>query len=179
MFKLVTFQVLGCEPCPWSVPHFGTGTSKAGKKFRFMTYDKKSKPEQGILNLPDWAAKVAAAARDAMGGRDPWTCPVKLHFDFFTRTPPGRRHGELWDCPVKLSPKTKKWGKSGPRGRSEPDLLNLVKGTEDALQGIVIANDCQTRLTSAAPWFGPTPGVKVTAYAIEPSDFPGSGDPVM
>jgi hypothetical protein len=67
-----------------------------------------------------WQDRVAFAARKLWGfGRAPYTGPVGASFWFYMRPADMDSH--------------------------EPDLTNLVKGTEDALQGVVIANDRRVR----------------------------------
>jgi Holliday junction resolvase RusA-like endonuclease len=178
MRKLVEFSALGLEPVPWSVPDIGTGKNKAGKKFRFTTRRKKSNLAAGKASLDDWQTHVAKAAREAMAAIPVATGPIRIHFEFYCMTPQGRRHGELWEAPIRWNEEKGEFTKTGPRGKSEPDLTNMVKGAEDALEGIVFANDCLARLSSGVTLFGPAPGVKVVVYEIEPGDFPGRGEPV-
>jgi Holliday junction resolvase RusA-like endonuclease len=173
MKKLVTFAVLGYEACPWSVPFIGrNGGSFQKKKSRFAA---------GILNLPDWQAVVKAEAEKAMAaaGAPIQLGPTKTHIDFYTVTPPGRRHGEIWTVGVRWNPTAAK-GKGAwvKEGKSQPDILNLFKGTEDAIESVTYGNDVQTSIISSARWYAPVPGVKVTVYVIEPGDYPGIGDPV-
>lgn len=176
MKKLITFSVKGYDACPWSVPFIGRNGGSFQKK--------KSRPAAGILNLPDWQARVKEAAARAMleSGAVMLTGPVKTHIDFFVVTPPGHRHGELWTVPIAWNPDAAKgkgaWTKHGERGVTDPDILNLFKGTEDAIENVTYGNDVQTSILSASRWFGPIPGVTVTVYAIEPGDFPGYGDPM-
>lgn len=177
MRKIVQFCVWGYEACPWSVPFIG----RNGGSFQ----TKKSRPVAGILNLPDWQTAVRNAAKEAMeaAGSSLVVGPVKTHIEFFTVTPPGRRHGELWTVGVKWNPDAKRKGSKVKgawvkMGRSQPDILNLFKGTEDAIENISYGNDVQTSIISSSRWYGPRAGVRVTVYAIEPGDYPGEGDPV-
>lgn len=66
-------------------------------------------------SLKTWQKTVALYARVAMGNQEPYAGPVRIRFVFELRRRPG----------------------------APPDLTNLIKGTEDPLQGIVIANDRQ------------------------------------
>jgi hypothetical protein len=72
--------------------------------------------------LKRWQKRVNAEAWIAWTGglvREPYPGPVGLSFWFMIHRT--------------------------PREQNSPDLCNLVKGTEDALQGSVIVNDRQTR----------------------------------
>lgn len=66
--------------------------------------------------LMAWQREVALAARVAMNGRKPYAGPVVLNLSFRLR-----RFGRM------------------------PDRTNLLKSTEDAIQGIVIINDNQCK----------------------------------
>jgi Holliday junction resolvase RusA-like endonuclease len=177
MRKVVAFEVWGYEACPWSVPFIG----RHGGSFQ----TKKSRPHAGILNLPDWQKVVrdAAVAAFAKIGGQLVLAPTKTHIEFFKTTPPGHRHGELWTIGVEWNP-DKKNGKGRPTGgwvkvgKSQPDILNLFKGTEDAIENVIYGNDVQTSIISSSRWYGPMPGVRVTVYAIDPGDYPGNGEPV-
>lgn len=69
-----------------------------------------------------WKRHVGKAASLAMAGRDPYGGPVELRLTFHLR--PGHEVG---------------------RGVQTPDLCNLTKLTEDALQGSAIVNDSAVR----------------------------------
>lgn len=173
MRKLVTFAVWGYDACPWSVPYIGRNGGSFQKK--------KSRPAEGILNLPDWQKVVKAAAVKAMteANAEIILGPTKTHIEFFKQTPPGHRDGEIWTIGVEWNPEAAKgkgaWVKVG---KSQPDILNLFKGTEDAIENVTYGNDVQTAIISSSRWYGPRPGVRVTVYAIEPGDYPGTGDVV-
>lgn len=180
MKKLVAFAVWGYQPCPWSVPFIG----RHGGSY----HAKKSRPHAGVLNLPDWQGAVANAAKEAMAGAgvELTTAPTKTHIEFFQATPPGRRHGEIWNIAVEWNPDKKdRRGSKGKKvggwvkvGKSQPDILNLFKGTEDAIENVTYGNDVQNSIISSSRFYGPSPGVRVTIYEIEPDDFPGYGDPM-
>jgi Holliday junction resolvase RusA-like endonuclease len=53
-----------------------------------------------------------------------------------------------------------------------PDLVNLFKGTEDALARVVIGNDAQVVAIQTARLYGPQDGVRVRAYALDAGDRP-------
>lgn len=75
------------------------------------------KPTKGRHDMAAWQQVVAARARLAMAGRKPYSGPVRLSVTFNLVRRPGRQ--------------------------SNPDLTNLVKALEDAIQDVVIVNDQQ------------------------------------
>jgi hypothetical protein len=174
--KLATIEAFGFEAVPWSVPDIGNTTTKSGKKVRFARRKKKDNMDRGRLSLESWQRFVRDAAEAAMAAVSMPVGPIRLYIEFFARTPRGHRHGELWNAPVRWNDANGEFTKVQPRGKPEADLVNLFKGTEDAIAGVVFANDCQTRMLSAITLFGPHAGVRATVYAIEPSDYPGQGD---
>lgn len=174
MKKLTTFQALGLAVVPWSVPEICK--TKAGG--RFTKRRKKSNLVLGKASLEDWQLHVANAARLAMASVPRPLGPLKLQIEFFAKTPKGKRHGQLWDVPLRWNEDSQEYTKTQPRSKPEADLCNMLKGTEDALQGVVMENDVQTRGFSVHAFYGPVDGVTVTVYEIEPHDFPGTGDPV-
>jgi len=177
MKKLVTFQAFGLAVVPWSVPEIGVNR-RGAKPVRFTKRSKKSKLFLGKASLEDWQKFVAEAAREAMATIPIPIGPIRLHIEFHARTPKGKRHGQLWEVPLKWNDEAGKFVKTQPRSKPEPDLANMFKGTEDAIQGTILTDDVQTRVISAITVFGPVDGVIVSVYAIEPEDFPGHGDPV-
>lgn len=174
MRPFVTIEALGFEAVPWSVPRFGR--TKKGQTF--WSRAKKTNRTSGELSLADWKEHVKRCAAEAMTDKEIQSGPLQVHFAFYGVTPPGHRHGELWDVGLVFKKKEKRWSKKNRNGKPEADMTNLVKGTEDALEGVVYANDCKNRLISCAPLYGPRPGVKIYISVIEPDDFPGDGDPV-
>lgn len=178
MRKLLAFKAMGLAVVPWSVPDIGVATAAGGRRVRFARRGKKSRLAEGKASLEDWQRFVADAGREALGDSGVYAGPIKLHIDFYARTPKGRRHGELWAVDVRWDESKGAWSKRTVKGGNDPDLTNMFKGTEDAIAGVLFANDVQCRITSAAAWFGPADGVTVTIYAIEPGDFPGRGEPV-
>ncbi len=173
MKRLVEFQALGLAVVPWSVPEICV-TSRGR---RFSKRRKKSNLVLGKASLDDWQKHVAGAAREAMA-TIPRTCgPIKLQIEFYCRTPAGKRHGQLWDAPLRWNEELGEFTKAQPRGKAEADIVNMIKGTEDALQGVVFENDVQTRAMSVIALHGPCDGIRVTVYSFEASDFPGWGNP--
>jgi Holliday junction resolvase RusA-like endonuclease len=189
MRKLVVIEAFGIDVTPWSVPTIGVNRrTKSGKPTRFVKRDKKSNLDRGSASLEHWQAFVKGAAKEAWAfpkfhplaaePRPPFVGPVHLEIEFYARTPTGKKHGQLWEVPLKLNAKTGEYGKTRPRGKSEADLINMFKGTEDAICEVVLANDVQTRMVTAVTLYGRAPGVRVTVYAIDPEDFPGVGEPL-
>jgi Holliday junction resolvase RusA-like endonuclease len=179
MKVLVEFSVKGFPPVPWSVPHLGSGVSKSGKRFRFSTRRKKSDPFNFSPSLEDWQELVGSEARkayDARHGPAPLLqCPVFLEIVFFAPTPPGKKHGQVWYPGVEWNEKTGKYVKSGLH---EPDLTNLTKAVEDALELKVVANDVQFVGHLAKKLYGPSAGIEARVWGIEASDYEGYGEPV-
>lgn len=89
-------------------------------------------------NLVRWQKDVATCCEMAMGGRAPYPHPVRLELEFNLKRRPG----------------------------SVPDLSNLTKGTEDALQGLAIVNDRQVREIKATRTVGDADGVMIRVYSI-------------
>jgi hypothetical protein len=84
-----------------------------------------------------WMRKVQRAAKAAMAGREPTTAPVKLTIDFYLERPQyhfgtGKNAGRLKAVFVNAEHKIR------------PDRLKLARAIEDALTGIVYADDAQT-----------------------------------
>jgi Holliday junction resolvase RusA-like endonuclease len=177
MKKLVEFSALGVIPTPWSVPDIGNVTAADGRRVRFAKRAKKSDLTKGIANLEDWQKHVRNCASSVYGKEtEPHRGPVRVVMRFTAKTPEGSKAGQLWDVDLKWNPKANKgdgdWTKTGKRGYMA-DLVNLFKGTEDAMEGTVYHNDVKTRLLTAGCFYGKFDGVQVTVYAIEPEDFPG------
>ncbi len=167
MRPLVKIDILGIECVPWSVPDIGNRRFANGTKgHRFA----KQNPR-----MVKWQEYVTVEAKKAMT-RLPLTLgPVLLSLTFFKRTPVGKKHGQLWEIPVEWNEEKEKYVK---KGRSSPDLINLFKGTEDALEGVVYGNDGQSCIVSSERLYGPLDGVQVQVYEIEPGDYPGHGNPI-
>ena len=154
--KLVTqFEVFG-RCVPWSIPDIAI--TKRGKP-RFVLKDPA---------LKAWQGHVAGEAKAAMSEAPAVLGPVMLDIEFYRETPPGKTHGDWWDVRVEKA----EGQRHIKRGLPQPDLVNLFKGTEDALEGIVFGNDAQTCSIRTARLYGPKAGVRVTAYVLEPGDRP-------
>src|SRR5262249_21746977 len=149
MRKLVVFDAMGIEPVPWSVPEIGV-VNRGGRRIRFTTRSKKSNLAAGKASLEDWQKHVAAAAPEAMEKAPRPTCHIKIHFAFTIRPPKGRLPGQVCEAPLRWHEEKGVFTKTQPRGKPEADLVNLIKGTEDALEGVVFENDVQTRIVSGS-----------------------------
>jgi Holliday junction resolvase RusA-like endonuclease len=106
-----------------------------------------------------WRNAVAAAAVEAMGGREPLGNPLYVEVTFrFARTQDhyrsGRHAGELKDRAPTYKPK-------------RPDLDKLVRALGDAITGIVCVDDAQIVELYAVKCFG-SPGMDVYVTEIEP-----------
>jgi Holliday junction resolvase RusA-like endonuclease len=163
MKKLVSFQALGLDPVPWSVPEICV--TKAGR--RFSRRAKKSNLVLGKASLEDWQLHVKQAAQDAMAGISKPRGPLRIDMVFHATPPLESARGTAWVVPLKWNEESQEYTKTQPRGKPEPDLVNLIKGTEDALQGVVFEDDVQTRSITAEMVYGVAPGVYVTVYTLE------------
>jgi Holliday junction resolvase RusA-like endonuclease len=167
MKPYVSFAALGFIPTPWQAPHHGTGLTKGGRRFHFKRQDNP--------DLERWQNFVRRSAIEHVASVPILQSgAVKLDLSFYLPTPVGRRHGELAEAPVQWNDEKGKFTKVG----QPADLTNLIKSTEDALEGVVFANDCQVRSVSAVTLTGPEPGVRVIVSVMEPSDYQGVGEPV-
>lgn len=163
---------LGIPPVPWSVPTIGTGFAKSGRRFRFTKRDKKTNLDKRTLNYEHWldAVRTAANNQHEQGVYDEG--PVHLDLAFYFPLKPGKKHGQVVDCDVTWDDDGLCWRKADSHC---PDLTNLSKGVEDALEEIVYANDCQVRSKTEAMLYGISPGVFIRVYLLEESDYPGEG----
>lgn len=177
MILLYTVEARGLEPAPWKVPNIGVDRRNGGKQ-RFARRPGKSNIGGGRVCMVDWEAFVKDAARLAVNRRPIETGIIALHFEFFGETPPGKRNGSIWDVDFEFHAKRNVFVKHQRFGRGEADLTNLQKSTEDALEGVVFVNDCQVREVNVRMTFSLVPGVTIKVYRIEPTDYPGEGDPI-
>lgn len=72
-------------------------------------------PTRQYKAYKEWQATVREQAAKDMGRKTPYAGPVELYLDFYL----------------------------APNGKTRPDTSNLVKSTEDSLQGVVIRNDIE------------------------------------
>ena len=139
----IIIDVRGSDPVPWSAPH----VSRFGG----------AKPN---VRLVAWQDKIRDAAREAFGPYGPWTGPIGLTAHFFiSRAAPKDKYGSMaipsfeWDEVYSRHAMTSK----------PPDLTNLIKAAEDALEEIVYVNDAQVCFHDDCKslWMS-TPGVMLT-----------------
>ena len=122
----ISFVIPG-EPVAQGRPRFRVIPRKDGGKPMVMAYDpKKSK---------DFKAKVAKLAKVRMGRIKMLEGPLKLMVDVWFACP---KSDHRTRSPVPARYHTKK-----------PDLSNVVKGVEDAMEGIVYKNDSQIYQSSS------------------------------
>jgi Holliday junction resolvase RusA-like endonuclease len=155
--RLVTrFEVFG-RCVPWSMPD--PVITKGGKR-KFVLKDPA---------LTAWQEHVADAARVAMFAEPIVLGPVMLSIEFYRATPYGSTPGDWWSVNVE-----ERGGRFVKPGRPQPDLTNLLKGTEDAIAGVVFGNDAQVCEIRTTRVYGPQDGVRITVHALEPGDRPAS-----
>jgi len=130
----------------------GQGRPRATARGGFASVYKASadrKYEQSV-------AKVAAAA---MAGRDPMEGPLSVSLRFRMAIPKSATKrvkasmaaGEIPPC-------------------TKPDLSNLVKAIEDAMNGIVYVDDCQIVRAFQTKIYAEQPGVDVRVEAFQPQE---------
>jgi Holliday junction resolvase RusA-like endonuclease len=152
MRLVAQFQV-SARCVPWSVPK---GVVRGGRLIKSPA-------------LVDWQKKVEDAARVAMFAEPIVLGPVVLNIEFYRVTPYGSTPGDFWTVPV-----VERGGQYRKPGSSQPDLTNLVKGTEDAIAGVVFGNDVQVVESRTTRIYGPLDGARITVHALEPGDRPAS-----
>jgi Holliday junction resolvase RusA-like endonuclease len=145
MDLLLEFDVIGFEPCPWRAPEHGSGVTRTGKRYHFCRIGGKSDIANGRVNLKKWQKIVADEASKAMSSRPAFRGPIQISMNFYYKAPEPELMGEIAWLPMKPSKKTGKLSKPTLKGRTLPDIINLFKGTEDAMKGIVFVDDVQTR----------------------------------
>ncbi len=161
MKLLAKFSVMGLACCPWSPPQVFMKTTRDGRRFKSAAKNK---------NLEAWQGYVRLHARDARPDGETWTGPVFVRLEFFKKAPKDARVNSLWFNGVKWDETKRQFVKAG---KPVPDLDNLFKGTQDALEGEIFGNDVQSCIINASRRYGEKDGVRVTVYAIEPSDEAG------
>lgn len=120
----VVISVTGSEPVPWSVPQRGRwGGSLPNPR------------------LTGWQKLVADSARSIFGPYEPWTCPISIETLFFLSWARPKKT-QIGDPAAPIIRFDETYSTHRLKGKA-PDVTNLVKGTEDALQGIVFVDDVQ------------------------------------
>ncbi len=104
----------------------------------------------------DWRANVALCARQAMQGQPPTDKPLIVSITFYRTRPKGhhRSNGALRDTAPAFP-------------TSKPDVLKLMRSTEDAMTGIVWVDDAQVVSEHLHKRFSSTPGAKVQIRLAE------------
>lgn len=134
------------EPVTIVIP--GTWTPELKKQVSRGTFSRR-------VDMPKASqAKATAAlfAAQAMAGRKAFDEPIEVNFRWEKPKPSGYRKHENWP-----------W--------KRPDLNNLTKLIEDALQGIVYRDDSQICRSTQEKVFGEVEQVTVTVRVLEP-DWP-------
>lgn len=104
---------------------------------------------------------VALVAAAQMAGRLPLTGPLSASFQF--RMP----------IPVSATKKAKAAMASGETPHlGKPDLSNMVKAIEDAMNAVVFHDDAQITRCFTTKLYSERPGVDVRIEALEPQEQP-------
>lgn len=117
----------------------------------------------------DWKRTVKAVAREVYQG-SPVRAPLEVTFRFISTRPKAHyRSGKNAHLLKADAPQF-------PAGK--PDTTKLIRGTEDALTGILWVDDAQiVRQTASKDW-GDAPGAVIEVWAIGPEPFgPGANRP--
>ena len=80
----------------------------------------------------DYEARVAAEARKVMGGRKPLQGPLSVEIEAYMPIPASWSRGREYEAALQIIEPT-----------SRPDLTNIAKAVEDALNGVVWKDDSQ------------------------------------
>ncbi len=115
----------------------------------------------------DWKAVCAVYARAFMQGHEPFYDDVKVEFTFFLKRPQGH-YGSGKNAAV-LKPS------APPRPRVKPDVLKLMRSTEDALTSIVWVDDsANIRVCGEKVYATPTDseGCRVRFVLLRPEPQP-------
>lgn len=158
MREVVTITARGVPAVPWSVPDVGV-SRRGGRRVRFS----KKKPR-----LVEWQRYVAYHARQAMTRKPIVTGPLAVYITFNIASEDPEKWGLPYSIPVEWSEKHEKYVKKG----TCPDLTNLVKGTEDAIQGAAFADDVQIVFCQSVRLHARDHSAQVEIYELE------EGEPV-
>jgi Holliday junction resolvase RusA-like endonuclease len=158
MREVLKFVVEG-DPTAWCTPTFGTRLTKTGRKYRFAEKNPRLQTWQELVNLR------ARQAMSELKKKAPLLGPTGLRLDFTRQAPSEEAIGKPWVPEIGWSQNLQRWVKVGA-GHNVPDLTNLFKGTEDALQEVCFGNDGQACFTWASRLYAATSGVTVTLYEL-------------
>ena len=120
----------------------------------------------------EWKADVARGGRLAMEGRAPYSVPLRASFRFRVLRPQDQHEGNDRSRPVREQYRT-----AHPAG--PPDTTKLIRCAEDALTGIVWADDALIVRQSGSKVYarrGQPPGLTVHVQPIYSSPAPLFGD---
>lgn len=112
----------------------------AGSKRGFVLRGKNGRPDRAIVTddskrSKPWKASVEAAAAEAMAGKSLLRGPLEVTFRFVVRRPQGHYGSGRNAGQVRPS--------APAHPAVKPDVLKLTRAVEDALSGIVYADDAQ------------------------------------
>lgn len=103
-----------------------------------------------------WKGLVAQHAGEAMEGRALLRGPLHLTLQFTVRRPKGHYGARGLKPGAPAHPTTR------------PDVLKLARGVEDALSGVVYADDSQVVDERLRKVFGETEGVEIVVVELRP-----------
>lgn len=104
----------------------------------------------------EYEARIRAAAMDVMGGRKPLDGPIHLEIEAFMPIP------ESWSRSRKLEA-----GLHIIMPTSRPDLTNIAKAAEDALNGVVWKDDSQIVQLISSKEYSILPRLRVKVRRID------------
>lgn len=140
----IIFEIMG-EAVPWKAPLHGR--LRGG---RVVTYSPK--------HMKVWQDNARIVAMQAMRGKKILTGPVKLNI-IISLVPP--KSWPQWKREAAIA------GKIAPT--VPPDKTNILKCTEDALNGIVFLDDKQVVAGSQIKMYGIEPFVQIVAFPMNMS----------
>ena len=121
------------------------GTPKPAGSKRAFVRGKRAMIVDANPNAKDWKASVAQAGAVAMAGRPLLDGPLVVGFAFYFPRPKGHTKAD-----GTLNAK----GRRTPYPNVKPDATKLVRGTEDALTGIIWRDDAQIVVQMATKHYG-------------------------
>lgn len=143
--KSFRFRVHG-TPVPWSAPLVGRRGARKDPR------------------LIEWQGIVANAAKECFGPHEPYEGPVSLNIIFLIHNADRSMWGKLIEPEITWNENHGKHKKQGGLA----DRTNLIKGVEDAIEGVFFVNDTQVRIGSDGCFWAEKPGCVVTVGMIVP-----------
>lgn len=145
--KTLIFQlsIKGENPVPWSTPFVARNGGRI-KDRRLVAWQKRIK-EAVIHDHPSII---------------PTTKPLALHVVFYIEAAKGCKPGQIAAPSFTWNENHAQYKLKG----KAPDLTNLIKSLEDALEGVVFINDAQVRLQRSSAYWSLTPGFDCDIYEI-------------